>query len=205
MSGMLDVDAIRSAVDDFFVCVGSGEVEFYNEFSLQHEIGIHLRAALGGRFKVQFERPTDYFDISGRTEKREIDISVFSEDKLTKAALELKFPRSGQYPEQMFSACRDLAFLEDLVRAGFAFGLFVMCVEDALFCRGAANGPLYGAFRAGSVLTGVIRKPTGARDRSVELNGAYRIEWQAAGDVRYAVVPVDPVSVGGQELGSERA
>ena len=76
-----------------------------------------------------------------------------------------------------------------------------MRVEDALFYSGAANGPLYGASRAGTALAGVIRKPTGARDRSVELNGAYRIEWQAAGDVRDSVVSVDPVSVGGQEEG----
>ena len=194
MSALLDPASLRSEIDDFFACVARDEVEIYNEFSLQHEIGIHLRAALGGRFNVQFERPTDYFDISGRTEKREIDISVFSEDRLIKAALELKFPRSGQYPEQMFSACRDLALLEDLVRAGFAFGLFVIVAEDPLFYRGAGNGVLYAAFRSASPLTGTLRKPTGAKDRTVHLAGNYSIRWQGASDLRYSVVTVNPES-----------
>jgi hypothetical protein len=199
----LELGAVRSAIDDFFACAARGEVEIYNEFSLQHELGLHLRSMLPGDLKVQFERPVEYFGVSrAATVKREIDITVFSPDRTVKAALELKCPRNGQYPEQMFSTCVDLAFLEDLVRAGFDFGLFVICTVDALFYSGAANGPLYAAFRAGSELTGAICKPTGARDRSVELDGVYCIEWRPAGAVRYAVVVVDAAAMrqaGGHE------
>jgi hypothetical protein len=45
----------------------------------------------------------------------------------------LKFPRNGQYPEQMLNACKDVAFLEQLVERGFDGGLFVMAADDRLF------------------------------------------------------------------------
>lgn len=54
--------------------VAIGDVEVYNEFSLQHELGIFLRTKLTG-YKVQFERNTKFFGISG-TVKHEIDILV---------------------------------------------------------------------------------------------------------------------------------
>ena len=132
--------------------------------------------------------------------KREIDIAVFSEDRITKVALELKFPRNGQYPEQMFSARIDLAFLEDVVRAGFAFGMFVIAAEDALFYRGAADRMPYAAFRGSSPLTGEICKPTGRKGRVVQLAGAYTIRWQRADGLRYAIVTVDPESACGKRI-----
>ena len=49
--------------------VATGKVEVYNEFSLQHELGIYLRDQLKKNpeyqnyngYKVQFERNTKYF------------------------------------------------------------------------------------------------------------------------------------------------
>jgi hypothetical protein len=192
---VLDATTAQALVDGFFLRVGRGEVEIYNEFSLQHELGIHLRSALGLQCKVQFERPTTYFHISSKAEKREIDIALFSEDRSVLAAIELKFPRNGQHPEQMFSACIDLAFLEDLVRSGFGFGLFVIAVDDSLFYQGAADRMPYSAFRGGSPLTGEICKPTGRKDRVVRLAGEYVIRWRSVDGLRYAVVIVDSDSV----------
>lgn len=68
--------------------VESGQVEVYNEFSLQHELGIFLRAQLPD-YKVQFERNTKFFGISG-TIKHEIDIVVFNDKE--SYAVELKYP-----------------------------------------------------------------------------------------------------------------
>ena len=53
---------IEQLLNSFMSLVASGEVEVYNEFSLQHELGIFLRAKLTG-YKVQFERNTKYFGI----------------------------------------------------------------------------------------------------------------------------------------------
>lgn len=48
-------------IADFAQAVGRGEIEIYNEFSLQHELGIFLRASLPG-CKVQFERNVSHFN-----------------------------------------------------------------------------------------------------------------------------------------------
>jgi hypothetical protein len=182
---------LQPHVEAFFVAVAQGSVEIYNEFSLQHELGIHLRSCVSPSHGIQFERPVEYFGLSraGMT-KREIDISVFLPDYSERMALELKFPRNGQYPEQMFSACLDLAFLEELVRGGFSAGLFVIVVDDPLFYSGASDGPLYDSFRAATPLCGTIQKPTGARDKSVCLSGSHTIRWSRAGGFRYACVQV---------------
>ena len=92
-----------------------GKIEIYNEFSLQHELGIFLRNRLS-RYKIQFERNVSYFGFNKNDYvKREIDISVCNPDKnLLYAAIELKYPRNGQYPEQMYSFCKDISFVEQL-------------------------------------------------------------------------------------------
>lgn len=107
--------ALADLVRKFIDCIGKESIEIYNEFSLQHEFGIFLRRELPG-YLVQFERNISYFFPSptGFT-KRELDIAVFSRDRRgLKLAVELKFPRNGQHPEQMFSFCRDIAFVEQL-------------------------------------------------------------------------------------------
>ena len=106
----------------------------YNEFSLQHELGIFLRKELEPfGFKVQFERNIENFfqipaNLSGkeRTDwikveqkkfcKHEMDILIFKNFDLDseKYAIELKFPRNGQYPEQMYSFIKDIKFMEQV-------------------------------------------------------------------------------------------
>ena len=72
-----------------------GHIEIYNGFSLQNELGIFLRDQLPG-YKVQFERNTKFFEISGET-KHEIDIVVFNDEE--RYAIELKYSVNGQYLE----------------------------------------------------------------------------------------------------------
>ncbi len=108
---------LERLLNEFMGLVASGEVEVYNEFSLQHELGIFLRAKLMG-YKVQFERNTKFFGITG-TVKHEIDIVVYNDKE--KHAIELKYPLNGQYPEQMFSFVKDIKFMEELKEAGFDY------------------------------------------------------------------------------------
>ena len=63
-------------------------------------------------YKVQFERNVSFFGIIGITVKHEIDIVIYSEDMAEKYAIELKFPRNGQVPEQMYSFVKDICFME---------------------------------------------------------------------------------------------
>ena len=151
-------DIIASFADE----VRSGRVEIYNEFSLQHEFGVFLRALLSDR-KVQFERNISFFGLNKYDfEKREIDIVVFDDNNSlqSKTAIELKFPRNGQYPETMFSICKDIAFAEQLKRSCFSNAYAIIFADDHNFYDGKPEG-IYGYFRDGKTLTGTISKPTG--------------------------------------------
>jgi len=186
---MTDGLGLAPIVDNIFNLVRRGSVEIYNEFSLQHELGIHLRSALPPEWKVQFERPVDFYGIPrSATGKKEIDITVVRGDE--RHAIELKFPRNGQYPETMFSCCADIEFLEQLTCNGFAGGLFVIAAEDRLFHSGPTGSDLYACFRAERPIHGRIQKPTGARDKTVDIEGSYVLEWRPAGPVHYATARI---------------
>ena len=158
--------------------VATGRTEVYNEFSLQHELGVLLRVR-HPNYKVQFERNVSFFfGAKPPFTKREIDISVFSPDmKDLKYAVELKYPRNGQYPEQMFSFCKDLVFAEELKSAGFSQAGLVIFAEDSLFYEGAGEG-IYSFFRGGRPIHGRIGKPTGSKDDAVEIRGNYSVQWK---------------------------
>jgi hypothetical protein len=54
--------ALTPVFIDFFSRVAAGELEIYNEFSLQHEFGIFLRSVLLG-YRVEFERPVGFYGL----------------------------------------------------------------------------------------------------------------------------------------------
>jgi hypothetical protein len=70
---------LKQCTFDFFEKVKSDNIEIYNEFSLQHEMGIYLRSILP-KHKIQFERNVSFFNIKSETIKKEIDIVVYNED-----------------------------------------------------------------------------------------------------------------------------
>jgi len=169
--------SLPALIHDFTKKVGSDDIEIYNEFSLQHELGIFLRAALPG-YRIQFERNISYFAPTKQEfTKRELDIAVFTPDKKElKYAIELKFPRNGQHPEQMFSFCKDIAFAEELKQIGFQETALLIFVDNHLFYRGSTEG-IYGHFRGGRPITGRIEKPTGRKNEFVTIQGNYLVTW----------------------------
>ncbi|NJN93055.1 MAG: hypothetical protein HC875_02670 [Anaerolineales bacterium] len=176
----------------FFARIATGEIEIYNEISLQHEVGIYFRSHLSSDFKIQFERPVSFFGLL-RTNfvKKEIDIAVFTPDHSTKYAIELKYPGNGQYPEQMFKACQDMRFLEQLHQGGFTRGFFLIVADDPLFYDRGEKLGIYNYFRRATPIHGIIPKPTGKSDEFVELEGYYSIVWQAvAASKKYALVAI---------------
>ncbi len=174
----------------FFQLVANGEVEIYNEFSLQHELGIFLRSE-HPELKVQFERNVSYFDLDkAQYEKKEIDLVMFPDKTNVEYVMELKFPRNGQVPETMFSFCKDIAFIEQLVQSGFKRGYFVAVVDDKAFYEGNPKG-IYGLFRNKHSITGHIQKPTGAKDKSISISGQYEAHWLPInGAAKYCVIEV---------------
>lgn len=166
---------MRDLLEEFMVKVAQEEVEIYNEFSFQHELGIFLRAKFPDR-KVQFERNVSFFGLDkSNFVKREIDICIYDESQCY-AAIELKFPRNGQVPEQMFSFCKDIQFLEQLKSSTFNEAYFLVYCEDKSFYQGESKG-IYRYFRNEELLTGSIVKPTGKKDTSVYISSQYRPRW----------------------------
>jgi hypothetical protein len=181
---------VDSYIVSFFAGIATGEIEVYNEFSLQHELGLFLRCQtpLG---KIQFERNVSYFSFNQQQMfiKKEIDLSVL-EPRTNRPliAIELKYPKNGQYPEQMFSFCKDLRFIEQLKNAGFQKTYLIILVDDPLFYKGTGEG-IYNYFRNQQPVHGTVIKPTGARNEQVIIEGTYVVTWRAIkGAQRYAVI-----------------
>ncbi len=179
---------MKKIIKKFAEAVRRKEIEIYNEFSLQHEIGIFLRSQLPNQ-KVQFERNVSFFFKTRKPIKKEIDVSVISAVRSKpQYAVELKFPRNGQYPEQMFSICKDVRFAEQLKTSGFRRTFVIVFADDPLFYSpGRRKTGVYAYFRKGKELSGTVRrKPTGKR---ITLRGSYSIRWtHVSGKLKYCVI-----------------
>ena len=183
---------LHTLLTEFVHLVGENQMEIYNEFSLQHELGIFLRSRLPD-YKVQFERNTSYFRIF-RTIKHEIDIVVFNDTE--KYAIELKFPQNGKYPEQMFSFVKDIRFMEQLKNSGFTNTYCMTLVYDRAFYQGPTQDGIYAYFRNGKPVGGTITKPTGAKNETVTLDYAYPIQWKhGGGKLMYYIVDLKNDSI----------
>lgn len=177
---------IEPLLNDFMELVATGDIEIYNEFSLQHELGIFLRGKLSG-YKVQFERNAKFFEITD-TKKHEIDIVIYNDYE--KTAIELKNPVNGQYPEQMFSFIKDIKFMEELKDAGFNSTYCLTLVQHKCFYSGQKQDGVYAYFRGGKPIHGEIIKPTGKKDETIYVKGKYIIEWKKCKDMRYYIVKI---------------
>ena len=166
--------------------IAIGNVEVYNEFSLQHELGIYLRQMLPG-YKVQFERNVSFFGIKG-TIKKEIDIVVYNDKE--RYAIELKYPLNGQHPEQMFSFVKDIRFVEQLKKNGFDSVFAVTLVIDERFVAGSKIDGIYAYFRDNQEINGIITKPTGIKNEVVEVEGKYKVNWIKNGKYYYYVMKI---------------
>lgn len=175
---------MKYLIDKFLQEVKDGNIEIYNEFSFQHELGIFIRRELP-YYKVQFERNISYFGICG-TIKKEIDIVIFNDNE--KHAIELKFPLNGQYPEQMFSFIKDIKFVEQLKENGFDSTYAVTLVEDKNFYEGNKQDGIYAFFRNSKEIHGLITKPTGKKDESFTVNGSYKAYWHTLGQYHYYII-----------------
>ena len=170
--------SIKQLINDFWKYVNTENIEIYNEFSFQHELGIFLRNNLNG-YKIQFERNVSHFGIHGNaTVKKEIDITIFNRESTEKYAIELKYPRNGQHPEQMYAFTKDILFMEQLKKNGFTQTCAITLVEDKLFYTGEKTDGIYQYFRDSVPVSGTIYRPTGDTkyDEHIDINGSYKIK-----------------------------
>jgi hypothetical protein len=169
---------LKVIIQKFIDNISEGDIEIYNEASIQYELAIFLRKELLN-FKINLERSISYFKIFNNLVKKEIDVSIFDNKFSNKTAIEIKYPTNGQYPEQMFQFCKDIKFLEQLKAYGFQNNIFLVIVNDKNFWQSQPDeGVIYQYFRGEKILNGVITKPTGTKDITYKIEGYYKVEWQ---------------------------
>lgn len=180
---------MKNLFELFFNKVKSNEINVYNEFSLQHELGIFLRDKIID-YNIEFERNVSHFGFDkSNFIKKEIDISIYANADL-KTTVELKYPRNGQVPEQMFSFIKDLKFLEELTSNGFSSGYLIILTEDPLFYSGKDTG-IYSYFRSQKIINGEIQKPTGKKDELIKISKNYSAKWDnLENNLKYCVIEV---------------
>lgn len=167
---------IQNLVKDFVGYIKSQNVSIYNEASIQYELAMFLKSKIKKSYKIQLERNVDYFGLSGKFKKKEIDISLFSGDKKEKLAIEIKFPTNGEYPAQMFSFCKDIKFLEELRGKGFRNNLFIAFAKDRLFWEGREEKNIYEPFRKSGTLKGIVKDPFS--NEKIKFEKKYCFKWQ---------------------------
>ena len=168
---------IKKLLEDFWNHVKEKNISLYNEFSLQHELGIYLRKKLPSLYRVEFERNIGHFFPDSNTIKKEMDIVVYNNNE-NYAAIELKYPRNGQYPEEMFSFITDIQFMEEVKKLGFNKAFVMTVVDDKNFYSGKTKTGIYSYFRTSKTINGTICKPTGKKDTKRYINGSYNINWE---------------------------
>ncbi len=180
---------IRDLIEEFFCQVLSQDISIYNEISFQLELGIFLRKKFykkcENRYTIEFERNIkDVVPDASSNLKKEIDI-ILKNNKRNKyeIAIELKFPRNGQFPNQMFESCKDIKFLEQLAQKGIRKGYFLFFTElyefyssDGIRNRIRKTDGIYAYFRKGKILKNKISKPTKNKTKKVVLDYAYEIK-----------------------------
>ena len=194
-------DTMNQFVEKLRVGKVNVDVDFDNEFGFQFELGIRLRAALINNgyqqgYKVYFEK--NIKKICGPTDtiKKEIDLCISNENFKDKYAIELKFPRNGQYPEEMFAFIKDIKFLEQLKDLGFKKCWSFVLANDANFFKRTGREKkesIYEFFRSidkegNRVSTNAIcrtEKPTGDKDEIIDLKGTYKADWEKVTDSLY--------------------
>jgi hypothetical protein len=193
---------MRELLEEFMHLKQTNGVDIlvYNEISLQLELGLYLRQ---NGYTVRFERNIgEYVDKTSNFVKKEIDIVAYkgeNELETEKIAIELKFPRNGQYPEQMFSFIKDIKFMEqvknaklkDVCKEGKFAETYVLTLVDNknFYLSNRGKNEIYSYFRKNG--SGIqipkdkdIIKPTGNKEecketiKQIKLNNQYNSTWE---------------------------
>ena len=177
---------MRDWIESFFLPSSTRRGPLHNERALQLELGLHLRSA---GLDVEFERPCEVIPLPGSVRSNKLNCDIMVHSAGNTSAIELKLPLNGRHPETLFDFCKDIAFIEGVVRGGFAsqgFCLFV--TNDHTFWQDSGRGSaIHDIFRKpDSELSGVVQKPTGTKDASVALRGRYVPAnwWKSVSDAR---------------------
>jgi hypothetical protein len=174
-------------IDEFVSHITKGKTEIYNEASVQYELAIFLREKIPN-YKIQLERNVKFFNLEKKNfVKKEIDIVLFNKSQNKKFAIEIKYPTSIDYPNQMFHFCQDIKFLEQLKEVGFTDNFFLALTPQSNFWGdNGKEGTIYEKFRKEKELYGEIKNEIGDSTEKVNLKSRHKINWLSVNDtIRY--------------------
>lgn len=177
---------MENMLHEFFSGASSDVNEIANERALQLELAYYFRTR---GVHVQFERYLDAPRMAGSTFKPKVNLDLFLTKGNERIGVELKVPLNGQHPETLYGFCADIEFIEALLRAELIDkGYCVLMTNDSVFWTDSGRGStIHNCFRCQeNTLTGIVAKPTGAKDTAVALAGRYTpsAKWQKVGDAR---------------------
>ena len=165
--------------------------ELCSEASLQHNLALALRDHFT---KVELEQNISCYGLDkSKFIKSEIDI--VASDNTHRYAIELKYPRNGAVPEQMFAFLKDIKLCEQLTdTSAFDACFSILITNDSLFCRGRKHDGIYSRFRANAPLMGPVSFPTDNRRKQdpFTLKSKDSLNWKCipSSDFRYLLVVV---------------
>jgi hypothetical protein len=165
-------------------------IELYNEPSVYFRLGNHLENLFNVDYKIQFWRELKFFGIEDTLVKPFIDIAIFDDDMDTFHAVEVVYIKDEPQVEKMFEICRDLRFMEQMVKRGWQ-ECYVLLVADI---PKQQNDQLHYLFRGETILEGMMQKPQETQT-VIQLDGSYTIEWIEVDDhMHYATILIQPIN-----------
>ncbi|OHC99087.1 MAG: hypothetical protein A2885_18935 [Sphingopyxis sp. RIFCSPHIGHO2_01_FULL_65_24] len=182
------MEDVRKQLHSFFRSPPADCGMIASERALQLELGLFLRTR---NMAVDFERSLKADRLPSSTLKKKHNLDLLVSSAGQRAGIELKVPLNGQHPETIYAFFADIEFLEAIKRAGMIDdGFAIMMTPDRAFWTDSGRGsPIHNLFRQpGSSVTGLIGKPTGARDSAVMIEGCYTVSgsWQDCGLLPHA-------------------
>lgn len=186
----MNFEKLKKIIEKVISDINKDNEKFYLEATLQFEILKHLWSdeKLKNKYQIYPEVNIKGFNIKN-TIKKEIDIALLDK-KGGNVVIELKMPLNGQVPEQMFKFCEDIKFLEELKENNFSKCFAVLVTDNHLFKKGRKIDGIYKYFRNNEPLHGKIRKPTGEKDKIINLKNTYQIKWNKQGKWIYTILEI---------------
>ena len=81
--------------------------------------------------------------------------------------------------------------MEQLAEAGFERAYCITLVNDKNFYSGKKTDGIYSYFRTNAMLEGIIEKPTGKSEETIELKKSYSIKWEGlTAKMKYYIVDI---------------
>lgn len=170
---------------------------YTSEFTIQFRLALFFQS-LNSNFQIEFESNIKRYGLFNKT-KKEIDLDIF-EPCGNHSCIEIKYVRDkGSYNIGNLRFYEDIKFVEELIQSKkFNNGYCVLFTSlNELYTepkkkinpKNNENFNLYKSFRVDRELKGTVTLRTGKLNRSVSLDGIYKIEWYDFDEnVKYCII-----------------